>query len=134
MAFRLPALVLLLGLFYCPLSMAANPKPISGGGVVGLDLKTQLEKGLLVRRPIEFAYIAEIVRLVEEGKLPRQLVTSTFVWARNMERRRLQYFQFALQARARKLDVELPDLRKLAVGVNLSGGQHGVNTSPIPSF
>jgi hypothetical protein len=127
MTARLTVLVLLLALC-CPLWMAAGPAPVDGGGVVGLDLKTQLEKGLLVRRPVEFAYVAEIIRLVEEGKLPRRLVTTTFMWAKRMPDRRLQYFQFALQTRARGLNVRLPDLRKLAVGIRASGGHSGVIT------
>jgi hypothetical protein len=126
--------VVCLAVLNCQPALAANPPPIDGGGVVGLDLKTQLEKGLLVRRPVDFAYIAQIVALVEDGKLPRQLVTSTFVWAKNMPTRQLQYFQFALQARSRKLGVELPNLRKLAVGIRNNGGEHGVNTPPIPPF
>lgn len=106
---------------------AADLSPISGGGVTGLDLKTQLEKGLYARRPVEFEYIDQIIQLVEDGELPRELVTSTFVWARKKPNRRLQYFQFALQARARGLDVDLPNLRLQAVGITSNGGQHGVN-------
>jgi len=122
-----PAAVLL-----CGLATAAGPPPVDAGGVMGLDLKTQLEKGLRVRRPVEFEYIDQIVKLVEEGKLPRRLVTTTFVWAQKKEWRQLQYFQFALQVRARGLPVKLPDLRKLAVGISNNGGVHGVNTPPIP--
>jgi hypothetical protein len=78
---------------------AADLTPINGGGVTGLDLKSQLEKGLYARRPVEFEYIEQIIQLVEDGELPRDLVTSTFVWARKKPNRRLQYFQFALQSR-----------------------------------
>ena len=120
-------------LLVCGLATAASPPPVDGGGVVGLTLKTQLEKGLRVRRPVEFAYVDQIIKLVEEGKLPRRLVTTTFVWAQRKEWRRLQYFQFALQVRARGLPVKLPNLRKLAVGISNNGGEHGVNTPPIPS-
>ncbi len=104
---------------------ASPPKPIDDGGVSKLDLKTQLEKGLKARRPVEFAYIAQIVKLVEDGDLPRSLVTSTFGWARKKQNRQLQYFQFALQARAKHLDVRLPDLSKQAVGIGSNGGRHG---------
>ncbi len=106
-------------------SWAANPKSINAGGVT-IDLKSQLEKGLKARRPVEFAYINQIIKLVESGKLPRSLVTSTFVWARKKPSRQLQYFQFALAARAKNLNVQLPDLRKQAVGINTNGGEHGV--------
>lgn len=113
-------------------ALAVSPPPIDAGGVQGLDLKTQLEKGLYVRRPVEFAYIAEIVKLVEEGELPYSLVATTFTWAQRKPVQRLQYFQFALEVRARNLPVKLPDLRKLAVGISSNGGEHGVNTPPIP--
>jgi hypothetical protein len=107
----------------CTLTMcsatAADPPPVADGGVQGLDLKTQLEKGLRARRKVEFEYIAEIIKLVEKGSLPREFVTTTFVWAVRQPSRQLQYFQFALQARVRgaKLDVDMPNLRKQAVGV-----------------
>jgi hypothetical protein len=108
------------------LALAASPPPpIDAGGVTGLDLKTQLGKGLKARRPVEFEYIDEIIKLVESGDLPRSLVTSTFGWARKKQNRQLQYFQFALQARAKGLNVKLPDLRKQAVGIGSNGGQHG---------
>lgn len=102
------------------------PKPIEAGGVTGLDLKTQLEKGLKARRPVEFEYIAQIIALVEAGDLPRPLVVSTFGWARKKQNRQLQYFQFALQARAKVLKVKnMPDLSKQAVGISSNGGRHG---------
>jgi hypothetical protein len=132
MALRLLLSVLFAMLVCPPLVPAASPPSIDAGGVQGLDLKTQLEKGLLVRRPVEFAYIAEIVKLVEEKKLPYSLVATTFTWAQKQPVKKLQYFQFALEVRARRLPVKLPDLRKLAVGIGSNGGQHGVNTPPIP--
>jgi hypothetical protein len=93
-----------------------------------MDLKKQLQTGLLARRPIEFEYIDQIVKLVEDGELPRKMVVSTFLWARRSPTRKLEYFAFALQRRARaeKLAVHLPDLSKLAVGINVNGGEHGV--------
>lgn len=134
MSARLTMLVVIVSLSYCSPTLAASPqRPVAAGGVTGLDLQTELEKGLRVRRPVEFQYIEEIVKLVDEGKLPRRLVTTTFVWAQKREWRRLQYFQFALQVRARGLHVQLPDLRKLAVGISNNGGVNGVNTPPSPA-
>ena len=46
------------------------------------DLKDTLEKGLRARRPAEFDFIAKVVDFVDDGKLPRSLVMSTFLWAR----------------------------------------------------
>lgn len=117
---------LALGLLVASTALAADPPPVDGGGVTGLDLKTQLEKGLRARRPVEFAYIGQIIRLVEEDKLPRKLVTTTFMWAQRQPTRKLQYFQFALAARARNLNVQLPDLREQAVGISNNGGESGV--------
>jgi hypothetical protein len=121
-------LALILWILLGSAATSADPPPIDGGGVAGLNLKTQLETGLKARRPVEFAYIDQIVKLVESGQLPRSLVTSTFIWARRMPSKQLQYFQFALQARARNLKVKLPDLRLQAVGISGNGGEHGVDT------
>ena len=52
---------------------AAEPSAVAAGGVTGLDLKTQLQKGLRARRPVEFEYINEIIALVESGELPKPL-------------------------------------------------------------
>lgn len=123
---------LLPGFMICLLAVGAacgvEPPPVDAGGVTGLDLKTQLEKGLKARRPVEFAYINQIIKLVETGQLPRTMVTTTFVWASKQPTRQLQYFQFALQTRAKRLPVKLPDLRKQAVGISGAGGEHGVTT------
>ncbi len=121
-------------LFVCGLGNAAGPLPFDGGGVTGLNLKTQLQKGLKARRPVEFQYIDEIIDLVEEGKLPRKLVVTTYLAAQRQSRRELQYFQLALEARARGLPVKLPNLRLQAIGISGNGGTHGVNTPPIPPF
>lgn len=98
------------------LVVADPPASLNGGGVEDLDLQGQLEKGLKARRPVEFAYIAQIVHMVDDGDLPRDLVDSTFVWARKKRTKRLQYFQFALQARATQLGINTPDLTDQAVG------------------
>jgi hypothetical protein len=83
------------------------PVPAALGSAVALDLKGQLERGLYARRPEEFASIAKVVALVESGALPRSIVDSTFGWARKKPTRRLQYFQFALTARARQEGIPL---------------------------
>jgi len=97
--------------------LPAADAPLGSGGISAeLDFQGQLEKGLRARRPVEFAYIKQIVTLVDQGKLPRSLVDSTFGWARHKRNRQLQYFQFALQARARDLGYPTPDLADQAVG------------------
>ncbi len=129
---RLTRLLVVLAAICCAPAQADGPLPFDGGGVTGLTLKTQLEKGLKARRPVEFQYIDQIINLVEEGKLPRKLVVTTYLAAQQQPSRPLQYFQLALAARARGLNVRLPDLRLQAVGIDVNGGTHGVNTPPIP--
>jgi len=118
-----------------PPASAQSVKPLpafDAGGVTGLDLETQLQKGLKARRPVEFQYIHEINTLVEKGELPRKLVVTTFLAAQQRRRHPLQWFQLALESRARGLDVKLPNLDLQAVGISTNGGTHGVNTPPIP--
>lgn len=132
MVCRFAGLLVLVLAICCAHAGADGPLPFDGGGVTGLTLKTQLQKGLKARRPVEFQYIDQIIDLVEEGKLPRKLVVTTYLAAQQQPRRPLQYFQLALAARARGLNVRLPDLRLQAVGIDVNGGTHGVNTPPIP--
>lgn len=77
---------------------------VNGGGVSSkLDLQAQLEKGLKARRPVDFAFIKKVVEMVDAGTLPRSMVTSTFMYARQKPNdRRVQYFEFALRAQAKK--------------------------------
>ncbi len=72
-----------------------------------ISLKDRLEKDLKARRPVEFAFIAKVVDLVEKGQLPLKLVDGTFLWARRRIRHRFQYFEFALRVRAARLGVKL---------------------------
>ncbi len=91
--------------------------PIGAGGLSSdLDYLTQLNLGLKARRPVEFDYIKQVVALVDQGLLPKTLVDTTFVWAYKKPTRRLQYFQFALRARANQLGYATPDLSNQAVG------------------
>ncbi|MEM8677781.1 MAG: hypothetical protein AAGF97_00370 [Planctomycetota bacterium] len=86
--------------------LKAQQRPI--GPSQRIDLKTQLETGLRARRPQEFAFIDEVVKLVDEGKLTRKLVQETFDWAR---KKRVTYpyvyFERAMQIRAAKVGVQL---------------------------
>ena len=103
-----PAVFLLLSL-----TLSAVPgrdgfagEPVSGARV--LSLEDQLNTGLKARRPEETEFIGEVARLVNEGKLPRKLVDSTFIWA---VRRRQTYpfpaFERALRLQADRLGVAL---------------------------
>ncbi|HWA99433.1 MAG TPA: hypothetical protein VG713_13115 [Pirellulales bacterium] len=88
----------------------ADPPAVGVNTAPGLDLKTQLEKGLRARRPVEFDYIKQVVLLVELGEMPRSLVDSTFIWASKRPSRQLQYFQYALKTRGDKLGIKTPSL------------------------
>jgi len=95
------------------LTLSAVPGP-SGfadetvGGAQVISLEDQLNTGLKARRPEETEFIGEVTRLVNEGKLPRKLVDSTFIWA---VRRRQTYpfpaFERALRLQADRLGVGL---------------------------
>ena len=70
-------------------------------------LKETLENGLKARRPEEFAFIEKVVRLVDQGKLPRSLVEGTYVWARRQHAVPFPYFESGLRARAKRIGVVL---------------------------
>ncbi len=78
------------------------------GQAVQIDLRATLEKGLRARRPQEFRYLAQIAQMVTDGDLPESLVRTTFGWARTKRPYPFQYFQRAMQVRARKLGIALP--------------------------
>jgi hypothetical protein len=99
------------------LTVPADDPPIGAGDLPSdLNYLSQLNMGLKARRPVEFDYIKQVVCLVDQGLLPKTLVDTTFVWAYKKPTRRLQYFQFALQARANQLGYPTPDLNNQAVG------------------
>jgi hypothetical protein len=107
------ALVLLIAAPWSAFSVGQSPKvPPSIGNTKLLDMKGQLEKGLKARRPVEFEYISNVVTMVENGTLPRTLVDTTFGYARK-QRRPLQYFEFALQVRAKKAGIDVPTIEKI---------------------
>ncbi len=81
-----------------------------------LSLADQLRVGLKVKTKGDKGFIAAVVQAVEEGRLPRSLVDSTFLWARKRAKRKsntrelrpIVYFQPALVLRAKKLSLNLP--------------------------
>jgi hypothetical protein len=99
-----------------PRNVRADDAIGAGGVSTDLDYQSQLNMGLKARRPVEFDYIKQVVALVDQGLLPKTLVDTTFVWAYKKPTRRLQYFQFALRARANQLGYATPDLSNQAVG------------------
>ncbi len=94
--------------------------PVSPGDPQ-LNLYDFLSKGLKARRPQEFQYCRLIANMVEQGKLPENLVRGTFFWARQKYNRPLQYFQQALKIRAAKIGVDVPGLRSNVTTAIVSG-------------
>lgn len=96
------------------------PRPVTpsdrlkeGGRQV--NLYDMLRVGLKAKTKADFEYIAEVVQKVEQGKLPRDMVDSSFLYARYRYRthpgshklRPMVYFQPSLSARAKKIGVIL---------------------------
>ncbi|HVX59970.1 MAG TPA: hypothetical protein VHC19_05210 [Pirellulales bacterium] len=69
-------------------------------GTTRVSLKVQLEKGLRAMRPQDYAFLNVVLLQVEEGKLPRDLVEMSFLWARRQRAYRVQYFENVLRALA----------------------------------
>jgi hypothetical protein len=75
----------------------------------GISLQQALEKGLKARRPSEFAYIKLVVKKVEDGELPQDMVERSFLWARRKNSYMpMPYFERSLQILAKKIGVDLP--------------------------
>jgi hypothetical protein len=92
----------------CGLAGPITPSPTQAFQIDGQSsLKDLLEKGLRARRPEEFQFIARVVRKVDEGGLPKEVVQSTFLWARRKPTYPFQYFEQALKLRAAELGVKL---------------------------
>lgn len=85
------------------------------GGARQVSLERQLAAGLKAVTKADFALIDEVVNLVEQGKLSRRLVDSTFFWARERAARHrgprrlrpMVYFRPALTFRAKAAGVVL---------------------------
>lgn len=80
-----------------------------------ITLRQQLATGLKAFTKADFAFIDTVVLAVEQRKLPRNLVDSTFLWARDRAARRsytrrlrpMVYFQPGLTLRAKAIGLKL---------------------------
>lgn len=79
---------------------------VTGNGSTVPTLKEQLNTGLLARTPSERAFVDRVVAKVNAGVLPRRLVDSTFLWARNQQPYPMPYFERALKLRAKRLGID----------------------------
>lgn len=72
------------------------------------ELQELLEKGLYVRLPEQYEFIASVIYLVEHDKLSLKLVYSTFKWAKQYSKgRRYYYFELGMRKRAAQLGVTI---------------------------
>jgi hypothetical protein len=108
--------LLVLGSFVlCPQSVGQQTSQNNSQGRQ-LSLADQLRYGLKAKTKADKGFLAVVVKAVEEKRLPRTLVDSTFLWARqrakrrskNRELRPILYFQPALVLRSKKLGLKLP--------------------------
>jgi len=97
----------LLGLAGNQVSAAQQPNPTPGVSGPAVDLRIQLEKGLKARLPREFDFIEQVVHLVDTDQLPRDLVESTFLWARAKKPYPFPYFETGLRVRAARRGIQL---------------------------
>jgi hypothetical protein len=93
------------------LVFSAGPRGDQSAGVASAatvaGLQDRLVNGLEVRRPVDMAFIAQVVTLVEQDRLPLSLILSTYKWARPKKPRPFPYFQRALRIRAAQIGVQL---------------------------
>lgn len=71
-----------------------------------LDAQT-MRSALRTATPEEEGFIDHVLTLVDQGRLPRALVESTFQWARKKPRHRFQYFRYGLILRAAREGIAL---------------------------
>ena len=82
--------------------------PATAETIYPLDPET-LRNVFRTRDPDEEAYLTYVGTLVSQGRLPRDLVASTFDWARRKpDPKKATYFKEALIRRAAELGINLP--------------------------
>jgi len=86
-------------------TLSAQSAPLQSGRDV-LDADT-MKAGLRTASREEDGFIEYVLELVDEGRLPADMVASTFQWARQKPRLKFQYFKRGLILRARKIGIRL---------------------------
>jgi hypothetical protein len=87
----------LIGLLLAPLALVSSKTVGAADLVVEIDM---MKKILRTSTPDDDAFINRVVKQVDKGTLPADLVNSTFIWARRKSKNRFQYFKQALILRA----------------------------------
>ncbi len=67
----------------------------------------QIKAALHTTAEEEHGFIERTVNMVKDGKLPRDMFTSCFIWARKKPRHKFQYFKHALTTRAAEIGINL---------------------------
>jgi hypothetical protein len=67
----------------------------------------QIKAALHTTAEEEHGFIERTVKMVTDGKLPREMFTSCFIWARKKPRHKFQYFKHALTTRAEAIGIKL---------------------------
>lgn len=75
-------------------------------GTTLVSLKVQLEQGLRAMRPVEFKFLREVLKQVDKGTLPQDIVEQAFLWAHRQRTYRVQYFEKALRALAKQNNIK----------------------------
>lgn len=73
-----------------------------------LTLKDLLAKELKARRPQEFAFIDQVVQMVEQKQLPIKLVRASLLWSRNKRPYPMIYFEQSLRRQAARAGIIIP--------------------------
>jgi hypothetical protein len=90
--------VLLAVIAVCGLRTAEAASPLSADEMkVALRTGTNEENG----------FIQRVLNLVKAGRLPENLVISTFLWAREKPERKFQYFKYAMIVLAQRRGIRL---------------------------
>ena len=113
---RIPvALSLILLAKMALVSVAQQPGNIGPAQGRKITLRQQLTTGLKAFTKADKAFIGKVVTAVDQGRLPRKLVDSTFLWARNRAERKsytrslrpMVYFRPGLTLLAKRVGVKL---------------------------
>ena len=79
---------------------------IMSDGTTRVSLQVQLERGLRAMRPVEFKFLREVRKQVDNGTLPKDMVEQAFLWAHRQRAYRVQYFEKALQSLAQQNNIQ----------------------------
>jgi hypothetical protein len=71
-----------------------------------LDAAT-IKAGLRTTATEEQGFVDRVMTMVDQGKLPRSMVDSTFDWARKKPQHKFQFFKRALVVRAARQNIEV---------------------------